>query len=58
MRFSHDGAFWYTSGSTSPIICTRLVNNLTKAVVSGLNRTVGGTVVARLRGLNAVEVIQ
>jgi hypothetical protein len=46
------------SGLTWPIICTRLVNSLMKAVTSGSNSTVGGTVVARLRGLKAVEVIQ
>jgi hypothetical protein len=38
--------------------CTRLVNSLAKAVTSGVKITVGGTVVARLRGLNAVEAIQ
>jgi hypothetical protein len=27
-------------------------------VISGLKNTVGGTVVARLRGLNAVDAIQ
>ena len=57
-RFSYHGAFAYTSGSTSPRICTREVNSFTNGVISGWKKTVGGTVVAALRGLNAVELIQ
>jgi hypothetical protein len=38
--------------------CTRLVKSLMNGVISGVKITVGGTVVARLRGLNAVEAIQ
>jgi hypothetical protein len=38
--------------------CERLVNSLTKGDISGWKTTVGGIVVARLRGLKAVEAIQ
>jgi hypothetical protein len=37
---------------------TRLVNSFTNGVISGWKNTVGGTLVARLRGLKAVEAIQ
>jgi hypothetical protein len=35
-----------------------LVNSFTQGDISGVKTTVGGIVVARLRGLNAVEAIQ
>ena len=38
--------------------CTRLVKSLMNGVISGLKTTVGGTEVATVRGLNAVEPIQ
>ena len=38
--------------------CTRLVKSLMNDVISGSKKTVGGTVVARSRGLKAVEAIQ
>ena len=45
-------------GRPACVSCTRLVNSLTNGVISGWKKTVGGTVVARLRGLKAVEAIQ
>ncbi len=57
-RCSYQGALRYTSGSGSLRSCTRAVNSLMNAVSSGSNTMVGGTVVARRRGLNAVELIQ
>ena len=38
--------------------CERLVNSFTKGEISGWKTTVGGIVVARLRGLKAVDAIQ
>ncbi len=56
--FSHHGAFAYSASSRAPRCCTRAVKSLMKGVISGLKNTVGGTVDASARALNAVEPIQ
>ena len=55
---SHHGAAAYSSGVGGVRNCERLVNSFTKGEISGVNTTVGGMVVDRLRGLNDVETIQ
>src|SRR5690606_18216959 len=55
---SHQGAAAYSSGVGCSRSCERFVISLTKGEISGVNTTVGGMVVARLRGLNEVETIQ
>ncbi len=55
---SHHGAAAYSSGVAGVRSCERFVNSLTKGDISGSKITVGGIVVARLRGLKAVEAIQ
>ena len=45
-------------GRPACVSCTRLVKSLTKGVISGVKKTVGGTEVATARGLKAVEAIQ
>src|SRR5262252_2297710 len=56
--FSHHGALAYAASSRSPRCWTRAVKSLMNGVISGLKKTVGGTVVATERGLNAVVAIQ
>ena len=51
---SHHGAAAYSSGLGWVRRCERLVNSLTKGEISGVKTMVGGMVVDRLRGLNAV----
>ena len=55
---SHHGAAAYSSGVGCSRNCERLVISFTKGEISGVNTTVGGMVVARLRGLNEVDTIQ